>query len=364
LRRRDPAQACAHFEQARTHHDAALRENPRLPRYREASAESHVFLGFVLGDMQDWEAARTAFHTALEIRQRLADEFPTYPDYRARLADTYFDLANSLRLAGKRDQAEDPHRKAVAIQREIAEAYPDFPDYRQALAQRYSSLAILLTELKRPSDAEDAFRTTIDVQQHLTNKFPDVPDYRGDLAISQSNLSELRLYANAPEDARKLLEEAVRNIEESLKANPGNPWYRVFYAEILANTGCTAAALGDREKAEAMVERLRAGISQPRYDFYFAACVLSNCMKFVGRDTKLPEARRLELSRSYGDKAVDLLRQAVQAGSRNASMIMHEDRLEAIRDRDDLKKLIADLEAQKKPARSAPAEQSANGTQP
>jgi hypothetical protein len=83
--------------------------------------------------------------------------------------------------------------------------------------------------------------------------------------------------------------------------------------------------------------------------------VFSNCVKYVRNDTRLSDSRRQELARAYGDMAMDMLRQAVQAGRRSASTILHEARLESLRDREDFKKLIAELEVQQK---------SANGKQP
>jgi tetratricopeptide (TPR) repeat protein len=350
VRRRDLAHARELLEEARTHHEAALQANPNSSSYREAYADNRVRLGFVLGAMHKLDAAKAAFQTAQDIRQQLADEFPQYPSYRLALADGYFDWASVLRTSGQMDEAFALYQKAMMIRREVAELYPAIPDYRQALAQRYTGLGMVLAELKRTSEAEAAFRETISIQQQLVRHFPQVPDYHGDLAISLSNLAELLLPTGATEKAQKLLAESLSHIEVALRANPKNPWYRRFHGEILANMGCTHAALGDLEKAEAQVERLKTGVSEPRFDFYYAACVFSNCVKYVLRDTKLPDSRRQELARAYGDKAMDMLRQAVQAGRKNASMILHEARLESLNEREDFKKLIAALEAQQKSA--------------
>jgi serine/threonine-protein kinase len=363
LRRRDPAKACELIEQARTHHEVALKTNPSLSLYRETYAENRVFLGLVLAYRGDLKAARSAFGTALETRQHLADDFPGNPRFRVALADGHYDLANVLITAGNLDEAEAHHQKGLAIFRELVEAYPAIPDYRQALAQRYNGLAILLTRLHRPTDAEKACLEAIATQQQLIQRFPKVPDYRGDLATSLNSLAGPRLDAGKPEEARKLLEEAGSHVEAALKANPGNPWYRMFHAGIVANLGSTSAASGDWGKAEAAVERLKAGISLPRHDLYFAACVFSNCVKFARKDTKLPEALRQVLASLYGAKAVDLLRRAAEAGARDPSRMKHEPDLGAIRDREDFQKLIAELESQRKPA-APPAGEPARGKLP
>jgi serine/threonine protein kinase len=177
LRRREPTTARALLEEARTHHETALKANPSLPRYRETYAHNRVFLGFVLGALNQLDAAKAAFQTALDIRQHLADEFPQYPRYRTALADGYFDSASVLRTTGQMDEAFARYQTAMTIHRDVTELYPGLPNYRQALAQRYTGLGIVLAELKRTSEAEAVFRETISIQQQLIRRFPQVPDY-------------------------------------------------------------------------------------------------------------------------------------------------------------------------------------------
>jgi hypothetical protein len=62
------------------------------------------------------------------------------------------------------------------------------------------------------------------------------------------------------------------------------------------------------------------------------------------RDTKLPEARRQELARSYGDRAVAALRQALANGYKDIAHLKKDKDLDPLRRRDDFQKLLREVE--------------------
>jgi hypothetical protein len=61
------------------------------------------------------------------------------------------------------------------------------------------------------------------------------------------------------------------------------------------------------------------------------------------KDAWLPEARREELARGYADRAVDLLRRAVQAGWKDAGHLTTDPDLKPLRGRKDFGELLAGL---------------------
>ena len=58
---------------------------------------------------------------------------------------------------------------------------------------------------------------------------------------------------------------------------------------------------------------------------------------------KLPEARRKDLAKSYGDRAVESLRQAIAKGYKDAGQIKKDKDLDPLRQRDDFRKVVAEL---------------------
>jgi hypothetical protein len=61
------------------------------------------------------------------------------------------------------------------------------------------------------------------------------------------------------------------------------------------------------------------------------------------QDAKLPEPRRKELVRSYADRAMAALRQALAKGYKDCAQLKKDKDLDALRGRDDFQRLLAEL---------------------
>jgi hypothetical protein len=88
-------------------------------------------------------------------------------------------------------------------------------------------------------------------------------------------------------------------------------------------------------------------------DLYKLACAASLASAVVRKDTQLPQAEQTRLAEQYAVRAVELLRQACDAGYvKNAGGIAHlkkDPDLGALRARPDYQKLLAELEAEARP---------------
>jgi hypothetical protein len=85
-------------------------------------------------------------------------------------------------------------------------------------------------------------------------------------------------------------------------------------------------------------------VSCPAGDAYKAAGFLARCIPLASKDAKLPQARRQELTKSYGDRAVQALRQAAAHGYQDAAHMKKDTDLDPLRGRNDFKALLAELE--------------------
>ena len=83
-------------------------------------------------------------------------------------------------------------------------------------------------------------------------------------------------------------------------------------------------------------------------DDYDAASFLARCAALAGKDGQRSEARRQELARDYADRALVLLRQAVQHGFKDVDRLKKDPDLEPLRARGEFGKLVADLEVRTK----------------
>jgi hypothetical protein len=86
----------------------------------------------------------------------------------------------------------------------------------------------------------------------------------------------------------------------------------------------------------------------PPADAYDAAGFLSRCIPVVAKHDKLDEQQRKEAAQFYGDAAMKLLREAVSKGYKDAAHMKKDTHLDPLRERENFKKLVAELEGKGK----------------
>jgi hypothetical protein len=114
-------------------------------------------------------------------------------------------------------------------------------------------------------------------------------------------------------------------------------------ALIQANAG-----LGDRAGAKRSAEKLRELDGDPSGNAYDAACGLALCIPVVQKDDQAAAEDRDEQVQFYGDEALRMLRDAVGKGYKDAAHMKTDTSLAPLRERDDFKKLLAELGAKQK----------------
>jgi hypothetical protein len=133
----------------------------------------------------------------------------------------------------------------------------------------------------------------------------------------------------------------------------GGCWSRQLPQSSLRNYFCenrqlfaaTLLELGEHAGAAEAAADLARVAYEPAGDAYKAACFFSRCVPLVEKDAKLPEAQRKELAKTYADRALEALRQAVANGYKDTANMKKDTALDPLRGRDDFQKLLAELEA-------------------
>src|SRR5262249_42938882 len=114
-------------------------------------------------------------------------------------------------------------------------------------------------------------------------------------------------------------------------------------AQVYANAG-----LQDQVSAVQTAEKLRDLGWDPSANAYDAACALARCIPVVQKDDQLDAAKRKAAVQFYGDQAMAMLRDAVAKGSKAAPRINKPPTLDALRAREDFRKLLAEREPRPK----------------
>jgi hypothetical protein len=81
---------------------------------------------------------------------------------------------------------------------------------------------------------------------------------------------------------------------------------------------------------------------------------LAQCVPVVEKDDKLDAAKRQAEMAIYADQAMAMLRDAVAKGYKDIEHMKKDKDLDALREREDFKKVVAELEA----AKEAPSKES------
>jgi tetratricopeptide (TPR) repeat protein len=353
-----------------------VHEFPDMVDYRKGLGLACSQLGSVFAIMRKGLKAETAHQEALVIRQKLADEFPSIPEFRNDLGFTLCNLGGLLHQAGRRSEAEAAYHRGLSVLGELVDEFPIVPAYRQKLAETQNGLAaMLMDEIQKLPEANTLLRKSVAIREKLASDFPNTPRYRVDLAGSLVNLGIIQSEDHKPEDALELYTRAIETLEGVLRDVKSDAMAQHFYRNAHWNR---AIALDDlkrhaeaakdwdrtvqlspeseqsRFRIDCALSRVRAGLADLAVHdieetarnanvgiIYDAACVCAlaaNCTeKSAGSLWKEDCCKR----------AVALLRQAIAKGYKDAEHVKTDDDLKALREREDFKKLVAELEAAK-----------------
>ena len=146
--------------------------------------------------------------------------------------------------------------------------------------------------------------------------------------------------------AKAHLEEAEPHYQAALQANSRNPLYQQFFRNSMRLLIEANAGLQDQAAALQAARKLRDLGWAPAGDAHYAAHALALCIPVVEKDQQLDATKRQAAMQFYGDEAMKMLRDAVGKGWQNAALFLTKDpALAPLRQRDDFKKLLAEVQA-------------------
>jgi serine/threonine protein kinase len=342
------------LQQAEQDYDQALRigkqlaaEFPSRPEFRQDLAGSHNNRGILLRATGRLQEAEKDYDQAVSIFKQLDADFPKRPEFRQDLARSHNSRGNLLRDTGRPKEAEKDYDQAVSISKQLVTEFPNQPDYRQGLAISHNNRGILLLATRRLKEAEQDFDQALSIRKQLVADFPKQPDLRNAVAGNCVNLALLHAQQGNWAAARRLLLEGRPHHLAALKANSRHPDYRQFYRNHLMVLTRVHAELLEQEDAVRTAETHRDLGWNPPADAYDAACFLSRCVPIVAKHDKLDARQRQAAAQFYGDAAMKLLREAVSKGYQDVPHMKKDTDLDPLRQREDFKKLLAELEAKK-----------------
>jgi tetratricopeptide (TPR) repeat protein len=347
--------AIGHLQEAEKDFDQALgiyqqlaADFPSRPEFRQELAASHNNRGILLTDTGRLQEAEKDYDQALGIQKQLAADFPSRPDFRQELARSHNNRGRLRQHTGRLQEAEKDYDQALGIQKQLAADFLSRPDFRQELASSHNNRGTLLRNTGRLKEAETDLDQALSIRKQLVADFPNQPDLGNDLAGTCVNLALLHQQQGNWAAAKRLLFEGRPHHLAALTDNPRHATYRRFYRNHLYVLTEVHAGLLEQEDAVRTAEtRRNLGWDAPS-DTYDAACFLSLCIPIVAKHDKLDDKQRKQAVQFYGDAAMKLLRDAVSKGWKDAAHMKKDTDLDPLGQREDFKKLVAELEGEGK----------------
>ena len=196
----------------------------------------------------------------------------------------------------------------------------------------------------KPAEAEAEFRAAVTILGKVVDDDPKVLFHRELLAAALRDLGGFLLKLGRPAEALDAYGRAFTLFEQLFKENPAEKDYPPDRVLSLVGRGRARRALGDPAGAAADVRhalRLSEGLRLPEgYPAFATACAHAALAGLAGQEGTGVSAAQ---GKAHADQAVTLLRKAVD-GYRYIHVYRTEGALDPLREREDFKKLLADLE--------------------
>jgi tetratricopeptide (TPR) repeat protein len=288
------------------------------------------------------------YEQALTLRERLAGEAPDSLDFRFKLATNFNGLGRAYRSEGRETEAMAAHQKAQALCEKLARERPEVDPYRRELARALLGEAAIHYESGKITSAGEMHALALPLLEELARKEPAAPNDQYTLAYALDGLAAVHGNLGRPHQRQPVCERARSLYEQLVREHPDVPEYRVGLARIGVQLAETFAQLGDHVRAaaateEAIVLGRREGVA-----LYNGACAYCSCIAAAKSDAQRPSAERKELVERYARRAVALLRAADAEGQvfntpHRVHLLEIDASLNALRQRDDFKKLLSEL---------------------
>jgi tetratricopeptide (TPR) repeat protein len=239
-------EAEAEFRQGHAHRKQLLADFPGDPEYRYFLAHDYYYLGYFLKTSLGKKAeAEAEYRQAIALFKQLAAEFPVVPEYRSHLARCHTDLSDLIRPFAMPAEVEAELRQALALFKQLAADFPGVPDHRICLATSLSVLGDLLADLGKLAEAEAQLRQALAHKKQLAADFPAIPKYRIILANCQMDLGTRLLGWRKWAEAEAEYRQALADCKQLVADFPGVPRYQISLGACYCNLG-ELALLGGR----------------------------------------------------------------------------------------------------------------------
>jgi eukaryotic-like serine/threonine-protein kinase len=326
-------EALASFRQALGAFEHLAGDYPSVTKFQSALAGNHSDIAKLLHERGHPTEAIESYRRALAIWERLARDNAAVIQYPRSLAVSHSNLGALLSETGHPTEALGSYQEALAIWERLVRENPSSTRFQGDLASSLNNLANLLHETGHPTEAIESYRRALVIQERLVRENPSVTEYQSDLGLTLHNMAEIEMGQRRWQEALGKLGRAITHQRAALAAEPRRPFYQQLLKLHLLNLAKVQQALNQPAEAIRAARELAALARGNPNDLYNVVCAISSTVPLTNG----------EQQQSLVAEAVGTLKQAISAGWNDALHTSRDPDLIPLRDRDDFRRLLAEM---------------------
>jgi tetratricopeptide (TPR) repeat protein len=251
----------------------------------------------------------------------------------------------SMREDLNRPDAEEPLRRALAVADSLISRDPKSTEdnHYRALAQH--NLGDLYLKQKRLPEAKTILAAAVDSFGKLAAAAPESIDFQSNLGVALATQAKWLDATGKPNEAKAVLVTALVHQRNAARLSKNGYSYRELVGEhmlALANVNLKLGAYDDAGRLALDVPK-----TVPNSKRAQACCdsarVLAKLVTLASKDTKLKEADRDRLTRSYLGRTIVFLREAIDTSPTLAVEIKNDPDLKQLQSRPEFKTIMDTL---------------------
>jgi serine/threonine-protein kinase len=324
------------------------RPEPTRFQRKYAMAVSSIKLAALAMEVGDPDLARIKATEALHVSESLGQDLPPETNAKDRrpkelqqrlvLASSYYFLARANQRLGNEVEARTRFQQSVDQLEPITRADPTNAYTQQELGRVYDAIGEMELELGRIPQSIEKHQAARSIFQELSDKDKGNPEYRWYLANAVYHLAAV-LQRQGDKSAAELFHECLSIRQFLQKNDPKNIQRSIELMLVIARDG-------DRDAASAMAENVVAYAPRHPGKLFAAACAMALCAakRPAGEPPSQPTGSEGAAARDrLAQRAVQILKMAIEHGYRDARALATNLDLESLRDRTDFQALAQNL---------------------
>jgi serine/threonine-protein kinase len=338
------ADALSAAEKARDLFEALVRDRPGDVEPRVGLAQVYNLVG-IAQRAKAPDKALTALGHCRRLWEELIRDDPGNESHWAGLGHA---LNNMIAVHSRLKNDQEAlwiAEEALSLREKLVRADPKDADRRNGVAQVLNNIGYVHAIRRRFAEALPAYRRSKEITAEVVRENPNRTDYVSQLGIAGHNIAECLEELDRADEGLKEIREAIKLQRSALDKEPADTDYRTYLGAHHMQAAKLARMLGRVADAAGHAHERRQLAAGNVDELFGAACDLALCVPLVGKGkAELSAAEKAERER-YADQAMDALRAAIAAGDRDVARLRKEPALDPLRQRDDFKALVRQVEA-------------------